>query len=84
MSYTLMHTCMPTYQMQTRVHATYVHSSAQRNSIYHAQTYTLMRASYVLHSLECLECGVVDQCCSNVLRSLRAYGVVNKAVRTCV
>jgi hypothetical protein len=40
-----------------------------------------MRAGYVLHSLECLECG---KCCSNVLRSLRAYGVVPKAVRTCM
>jgi hypothetical protein len=70
--------------MQTRVHATYVHSSAQRNSIYHAQTYALMRAGHLLHSHEYLECRVVGQCYSNVLRPLRAYGVVDKAVRTCV
>jgi hypothetical protein len=44
--------------------------------------YALMRAGYVLHSLECLECGVVGKCCSNVLRSPCAYGVVDKAVRT--
>jgi hypothetical protein len=44
----------------------------------------LIRAGYVLHSPECLECGVVGKCCSNVLRSLRAYGVARKAVRTCV
>jgi hypothetical protein len=53
-----------------------------------------MRAGYVLYSLECLECGVVGKCCSNVPRSLRAYGVGLKAVcalyerrtrqRTCV
>jgi hypothetical protein len=42
----------------------------------------LMRAGYVLHSHEPLECGVVGKCCSNVLRSLHAYGVVDKAVRT--
>jgi hypothetical protein len=62
----------------SRVHD--LHSNAQRNSIYHV----LMRAGYVLHSLECLECGVVGKCCSNVLRSLLAYGVPIKAVRTCV
>jgi hypothetical protein len=44
----------------------------------------LMRAGYVLHSLECLECGVVGKCCSNVLRSLIAYEVVVYAVHTCV
>jgi hypothetical protein len=43
-----------------------------------------MRAGYVLHSLECLECGVMGKCCSNVLRSLIAYGVPLKAIRTCV
>jgi hypothetical protein len=37
-----------------------------------------------MYSLECLECGVVGKCCSNVLHSLRAYGVPSKAVRTCV
>jgi hypothetical protein len=53
--------------------------------------YVLMRAGYVLHSLEYLERGVVGKCCSNVLRSLRAYGVVpthvcvsRKIQRTCV
>jgi hypothetical protein len=46
--------------------------------------YALMRAGYALHSLECLECGAVGKYCSNVLRSLRAYGVVVKAIRTCV
>jgi hypothetical protein len=46
--------------------------------------YALMRAGYVLHSHECLERRVVGKCCSNVLRSLRAYGVPLKAVRTCV
>jgi hypothetical protein len=40
-----------------------------------------MRAGYLLHSLECLECGVVGKCCSNVLRSLCAHGVAGKAVR---
>jgi thiaminase len=39
---------------------------------------------YVLHSLECLERGVVGKCCSNVLRSFIAYEVSLKAVRTCV
>jgi hypothetical protein len=63
---------------------TYLHSSAQRILHINAHYYALMRAHYVLHSLECLECGVVYKCCSNVLRSLRAYGVVLKAVRTCV
>jgi peptidoglycan hydrolase-like amidase len=43
-----------------------------------------MRAGYVLHSLECLERGVVDKYCSNMLRPLRAYEVVSKAVRTYV
>jgi hypothetical protein len=43
-----------------------------------------MRAGYVLHSLECLERGVVGKCCSNVLRSLIAYGVKSKTVRRCV
>jgi hypothetical protein len=41
-----------------------------------------MRAGYVLHSLECFEREVVGKCCGNVLRPLRAYGVVEKAVRT--
>jgi hypothetical protein len=44
----------------------------------------IMRADYVLHSPECLERRVVGKCCSNVLRSPRAYGVDLKAVRTCV
>jgi hypothetical protein len=43
-----------------------------------------MRADYVPHSHECLERGVMCKCCSNVLRSLHAYGVVLKAVRTYV
>jgi hypothetical protein len=43
-----------------------------------------MRAGYVLRSLECLERGVVSKYCSNGLRSLRAYRVVGKGVRTCV
>jgi hypothetical protein len=46
--------------------------------------YAFMRAGYVLDSLECLKRGVVGKCCSNVLRSLRAYGVVVKAVHACV
>jgi hypothetical protein len=62
---------------------TYLHSSTQRNSTV-PHYFALMRAGYVLHSLECLECGVVGKCCSNVLRSLIAYGVSRKAVRTCV
>jgi hypothetical protein len=41
-----------------------------------------MRAGCVLHSLEFFECRVVGKCCSNVLPSLCAYGVVPKAVRT--
>jgi hypothetical protein len=61
----------------------HLHSSAQRNCTYHAQM-RLMRAGYVLHSLECLKCRVVAKCCSNVLRSIRAYGVGPKAVRTYV
>jgi hypothetical protein len=73
-------TCIPACQ-QTRVHALH-------NVIIHtihkcAHFYVLMRAGYVLHSLECLERGVVGKCCSNVLRSLRAYGVGPKAVCTC-
>jgi hypothetical protein len=44
----------------------------------------LMRAGYVLYLLECLECGVVGKCCSNVLCSFRAYVVEPKAVRTTV
>jgi hypothetical protein len=44
--------------------------------------YALMRAGYVLHSLECLECRVVGKCCSNVLRSLDAYAIRTKPVRT--
>jgi hypothetical protein len=47
-----------------------------------AHFYAFARAGYVLHSLECLERGVVGKCCSNVLRSLRACGLVVKAVRT--
>jgi hypothetical protein len=43
-----------------------------------------MRAGYALHSRECLECRVLGKCCSNVLRSLNAYAVYPKAVRTCV
>jgi hypothetical protein len=46
--------------------------------------YALMRIGYALHLLDCLECGVVSKCCSNVLCSLCAYGVPGKAVRTCV
>jgi hypothetical protein len=42
-----------------------------------------MRAGYVLHSLKYLERGVVGKYCSNVLRSLLAYGVAPKAVCTC-
>jgi hypothetical protein len=42
----------------------------------------LMRAGYVLHSREHLECGVVYKYCSHVLRSLIAYGGEPKAVRT--
>jgi hypothetical protein len=44
----------------------------------------LMRAGNVLHSLECLQCGVVGKCRSKVLRSLRAYEIEPKAVRTCI
>jgi hypothetical protein len=44
----------------------------------------LMRTGYVQHSQKYFECGVVGKCCSNVLRSLIPYGVVVKAVRTCV
>jgi hypothetical protein len=73
-SCTPMYTCMPTYQIQTRARIpTFI-------PVHNA----IMRAGYVLHSLECLERGVVGKCCSNVLRSLRAYGVGLKAVRTCV
>jgi hypothetical protein len=92
-SYTPMHTCMPTYQIQTRVNALHiclptfipVHSAI----VYITRTnaphyYAFMRADYVLHSRECLECRVVGKCCSNALRSLHAYGVVVNAVRTCV
>jgi hypothetical protein len=56
-SYTPMHTYMPTYQMQTRVHALHVYLpsfSAQRNSIYHAQacpttTHSYEQAMYCTH-----------------------------------
>jgi hypothetical protein len=57
------------------VHNAIVHTMHKR-----AHYYALVRAG----SLEWLERGVVGKCCSNVLRSLRAYGVVVKAVRTCV
>jgi hypothetical protein len=48
--YIHMHTCMPTYQIQTRVHD--LHSSAQRNSIYYAQTspHYYVLAMYCTHS----------------------------------
>jgi hypothetical protein len=71
--------CLPRIPTFIPVHNAIVYSMHKR-----AHCYALIRAGYVLHSLECLECGVVDKCCSNVLRSLRAYGVVPKAVRTCV
>jgi hypothetical protein len=71
-------TCVQTYQIRTRtfipVHNAIVHTIHKRA---HAR-------GYLLHSLEYLECRVVGKCCSNVLRSLCAYGVVVKAVRTCV
>jgi hypothetical protein len=79
---------MPTYQIQTHVHT--LHASFQCTvQLYVPYTnapnyYALMRAGYVLHSLECLECRVVGKCCSNVLRSLSAHGDLPKAVRTCV
>jgi hypothetical protein len=62
---------------------TYLHSSAQHNSIYYHYC-ALIRAGYVLHSLECLKCGVVGKCCSNVLRSPHAYAVSLKAVHVVV
>jgi hypothetical protein len=88
-SYIPMHTCMPTYQIQKRVHALHVYLPSfipVHNAIGHTihKLASLMRAGYVLRSPECLECGVVGQCCSNVLRSLIAYGGVPKPVRTCV
>jgi hypothetical protein len=52
--------------------------------VYMPHYYALMRAGYVLYSLDCLERRVVGKCCSNVLRSLIAYGVILKAVCTCV
>jgi hypothetical protein len=61
----------------------YLHSSAAIVHSMHKRAPLLrMRAGYVLHSHECLERGVVGQCCSNVLRSLCTYGVAPKAVRT--
>jgi hypothetical protein len=68
---------------------TYLHSSAQCNNRNIPCTnvphyYALMRAGYVLHSLECLERGVVGKHCRNMLRSLIAYGVVIKTVHTYV
>jgi hypothetical protein len=72
------------HQIQPRVHAICLYSSAQCIRIYCTPTYALIRAGYVPHSLECLECRIVSKSCSNVLRSPRAYGVVLKAVRTCV
>jgi hypothetical protein len=39
--------------------------------------------SYVLYSLECLECGVVGKYCSNVLRSLHAYRFSTKPACAC-
>jgi hypothetical protein len=91
-SYTLMHTCMPTYLIQTRVHALHVYLPTfipAHNAIVYtmherATYHALMQAGYVLHSLEGLEYRIVGKYCSNVLRSLCAYGVVPKAVRTCV
>jgi hypothetical protein len=50
--------------------------------------YALMRAGYTLHLLECLKCGIVGKCCSNVPRSLIFYAfvvaVVMKAIHTCM
>jgi hypothetical protein len=39
-----------------------------------------MRVGCVLIHVSVLECGVVGKYCSNVLRSLHAYGVVLKTV----
>jgi hypothetical protein len=71
------HACMPgtSFQYTTQQYIPYTNAP---------HYYKLMRAGYVLHSLECLECGVVGKCCSNVLRCLNVYGVSLKAVRTCV
>jgi hypothetical protein len=88
-SYTPVHTCMSTYKIQAHVHVLHVYlpsfqSTKHISCINVPHYYALMRAGYVLHSLECLKRGVVGKCCSNVLRSLRVYGVAEKAARTCV
>jgi hypothetical protein len=81
----------PIYLIQTHVHALHVYlPSFQCTTQYSIPCtivfhyYAFMRTIHVLHSLECLERRVVGKCCSNVLRSRRAYGVPLKAVRTCV
>jgi hypothetical protein len=56
---------------------------------YNARTQLTMHDLTTTHSCEqAMYCthlsGVVGKCCSNMLRSLRAYGVAHKAVRTCV
>jgi hypothetical protein len=72
------HACLARIPTFIPVHNAIVYTIHKRDPLLRA----LMGAGYVLHSLECLECGVVCKCCSNVLRSLIAYGVVPKAVRT--
>jgi hypothetical protein len=74
--YTQPRTCISACQ-QTRVHALFipVHNAIVHSTYKRAHSYALIRAGYALHSLKCLECGVADKHCSNVLRSLRAYGV---------
>jgi hypothetical protein len=90
-SYTPMHTCMPcTY--------TYLHSSAQRNSIYHAQacpttTHSCERAMYCTHmsvwSVE-LWASAAAMCCApfapmELYSSLYAHACERRAIQpTCV
>jgi hypothetical protein len=83
------HAYVHAYQARTHVHALHVYPPSFQCTTQQYIPYTnvphyyaLMRAGYVLHSLECLERGVVDKCCSNVLRSLRAYEVLLKAMHT--
>jgi hypothetical protein len=71
------HAFMPcTYTAIIPVHNAIVHTMHERAP--------LLRTHANKDLLECLECGVVGKCCSNVLRSLRAYGVLAKPVCTYV
>jgi hypothetical protein len=91
------HKCMPTYQIQTRVHALRLHSSAQHNSTYHTQTcptttHSCEQAMYCTHmsvwSVE-LSASAAAMCCApsapmRLSSRLYAHVCVRRIQRTCV